>query len=63
MNLNDYYTLGQLEDATGLKWSVLRGRLKILGIEGILVNPRLRLYPKSCVADLINFRNRKKEGP
>jgi hypothetical protein len=64
MNLDNYLTMSQLEDATGLKWSKLRNRLKTLGIEGVLVHPRLRMYPKDRVQDLINYPDhRKRKGP
>ena len=64
MNLDDYLTLSQLEEATNLKWSTLRGRIKRLKIECIKVHPTLKLYPKDCVEKLINYPDhRKKEGP
>lgn len=64
MDLNNYLTLSKLEDATGLKYSTLRQRIKNLGIECIKVHPTLKLYPKDCVEKLINYRDhRKKKGP
>ena len=61
MNLDNYLTLSQLEDATGLKWSTLRGRLKTLGIEAVFIHPRLKLYPKDSVGKLINFPDHRKK--
>jgi hypothetical protein len=64
MNLDDYLTLSQLEEATNLKWSTLRGRLKALGIEAVFIHPRLKLYPRDSVEQLINYPDhRKKKGP
>jgi hypothetical protein len=63
MNLDNYLTLSQLEDATNLKWSTLRGRLKALGIEAVFIHPRLKLYPRSCVEKLKDYPDhRKKES-
>ena len=62
MNLDNYLTLSQLEDATCLKWSTLRGRLKALGIEAVFIHPRLKMYPKSCVEKLKNYPDHRKKA-
>ena len=64
MNLDDYLTLSQLEDATNLKYSTLRQRIKNLKIECLQVHATLKLYPRDCVEKLINYPDhRKKKGP
>jgi hypothetical protein len=63
MDLNNYLTISQLEDATCLKWSTLRGRLKTLGVEAVFIHPRLKMYPKDCVEKLINYPDHRRKGP
>lgn len=64
MNLDNYLTLSQLEDATGLKYSTLRQRIKNLKIDCLRVHATLNLYPRDCVEKLINYPDhRKKKGP
>ncbi len=63
MNLDDYLTLSQLEDATNLKYSTLRQRIKNLKIECLRVHSTLKLYPKDCIEKLINYPDHRRKGP
>jgi hypothetical protein len=64
MNLDNYLTMSQLEDATGLNYFTIRQRLKYLGVEGVKVHATCKLYPKDCVEKLVNYADhRKKTGP
>jgi hypothetical protein len=61
MNLDNYLTMSQLEDATGLKYATLRGRLRTLGIQAVKIHATLKLYPKDCVEKLVNYPDHRKK--